>query len=123
MPGVEYQANVLESLYDGSLITPLNLPAQLLLGSLLIALPLGIFGLPGFRRTWQIALFALAAAPLLSLLLLRWFSVWWAPSCCLLITVLGLVAHVALRRFDQRVARRMKARLTVNDARWTQKTV
>ncbi|WP_266183286.1 CHASE2 domain-containing protein [Dyella humicola] len=119
MPGVEYQANVLESFYDSSLITPLNLPAQLLLGSLMIALPLALFGLPGFRRTWQIATFALAATPLSSLLLLRRFSVWWPPGCCLLVTVLGLVLHVALSRFDQHHERRMKSRLAINDAWWT----
>ncbi len=122
MPGVEYQANVLQSLYDSSLITPLNLPGQLLLGSLMIALPLALFGLPGFRRTWQIALFALAAQPLLSLLLLRRFSVWWPPSCCLLVTVLGLAAHVALSRLDQQHERRMKSLLSTNDAWWTRGT-
>jgi adenylate cyclase len=123
MPGVEYQANVLESLYDGSLITPLNLPAQLLLGSLMIALPLTLFGLPGFRHTWQIALLSLAAMPLLSLLLLRRFNVWWPPGCCLLVTALGLAAHVALSRLDQQHERRIKSRLSINEAWWTRGSV
>lgn len=102
MPGVEYQANILESLQDGRLITPLNLAAQLLLGALLIALPLVIGGLPGFRRTWPLALLALAAIPLTSLLLLRLCDIWWAPSCSLLVVSVGLVIHAALRRFDRR---------------------
>jgi len=114
---------VLESLYDGSLITPLNLPAQLLLGSLLMALPLALFGLPGFRCTWQIACFSLATTPLLSLLLLRRFNVWWPPGCCLLVTVLGLAVHVALSRLDQQHERRMKSRLSINDAWWTKEGV
>ncbi len=123
MPGVEYQANVLESLYDSSLITPLNLSAQWLLGSLMIGLPLALFGLPGFRRTWQMALFALTATLLLSLLLLRLFSIWWAPGCCLLMTALGLMAHVALRKFDQRHEQRMQSRASINDAWWTKETM
>ena len=123
MPGVEYQANVLESLDDGSLITPLNLPAQWLLGSLMLALPLGLFGLPGFRYTWQIALFALTATPLLSLLLLRLFNVWWAPGCCLLVTLLGLAAHLALRRLDQHDDRGMQSRRSDNDAWRSRETV
>lgn len=80
MPGVEYQANILESLYNGNLITPLNLSTQLLISSPMMGLPLAIFGLPGFRRLWQVALLALAATPLLGLLLLRVFAIWWAPA-------------------------------------------
>jgi CHASE2 domain-containing sensor protein len=119
MPGVEYQANILESLYNGNLITPLNLPTQLLISSLMMGLPLAIFGLPGFRRLWQVALLALAATPLLSLLLLRAFAIWWAPGCCLLVTVLGLAAHMALRRLDQLQEQRMLARLSANQAGWS----
>ncbi|MFC4525160.1 CHASE2 domain-containing protein [Dyella halodurans] len=123
LPGVEYQANVLESLYDNSLITPLSLPAQLLLGALLLALLLVLFGMPGFRRSWPVALVALVATPMLSLWLLRRFSVWWPPGCCLLVTASGLVAHVALSRLEQRHERRMTSRLAINDAWWTRGNV
>lgn len=122
MPGVEYQANILQSLYNNSLITPLNLPTQLLIGSLMLALPLAIFGLPGFRRTWQVGLVALVTTPLLSLLLLRVFAIWWAPGCCLLVTALGLAAHIALRRFDRLYEQRMMAQLPANVAWWSKET-
>jgi CHASE2 domain-containing sensor protein len=102
MPGVEYQANILESLRGHRLITPLNLPAQLLFGSLLLALPLAIHGLPGLRRTRVLALLMLVAIPLASLLLLRAGNVWWPPTGWMAIAVAGLLLHVALRRLEGR---------------------
>jgi CHASE2 domain-containing sensor protein len=90
MPGVEYQANILESIQDGRLITPLNFFNQLILNAALIALPLVLYGLPGFRRLWRVALVALSASLIASLLLLRGASVWWPPSTCLAVIVIGL---------------------------------
>lgn len=118
MPGVEYQANILESLQDGRLITPLNLVGQLLPASLLIALPLVLGGLPGFRRTWPLALLALAAIALSSLLLLRLCNLWWAPGCSLVVVSVGLVAHAALRRLDQHRDQRAAARMAADDVWW-----
>lgn len=92
MPGVEYQANILESIGRGSLITPLNAFHQLLLNAALIALPLALYGLPGFRRLWRVALFALPMVIVVSLLLLRMSYLWWPPVTCMAVTALGLAA-------------------------------
>jgi CHASE2 domain-containing sensor protein len=106
MPGVEYQANILESIQDGRLITPLNFFNQLLLNAVLIALPLLLYGLPGFRRLWRVALVALPASLIASLLLLRSSSVWWPPATCLAVTVIGLMACWWTTRFSRRHAER-----------------
>lgn len=104
MPGVEYQANILESLRSHRLITPLNLPAQLCIGGLLLALPLALHGVPWFRRRWRLALVALLISPLASLLLLRLGQCWWPPGSCLLVLALGLAAHAAIEQFERRRA-------------------
>lgn len=101
MPGVEYQANILESLYDGRLITPLNLPAQLLFGAPLLALPLAIHGLAGLRRTRVLGLVTLLAIPLLSLLLLRAGNLWWPPVGWMAVVAIGMSLHAAIRRLEQ----------------------
>lgn len=100
MPGVEYQANILESLHGGRLITPLNLSAQLLVGAPLLALPLLIHGLPGLRRTRALALVTLPAMALASLLLLRAGHLWWPPAGWLAIVTVGLALHAAIRRLE-----------------------
>ncbi|AIF49513.1 diguanylate cyclase [Dyella japonica A8] len=115
MPGVEYQANILESLHGGRLITPLNLPAQLLFGSLLLALPLAVYGLPGLRRTRMLALLTLLSIPLVSLLLLRAGNLWWPPAGWMAIIAAGLMLHAALRRLERRRERRLAP---VPDAAW-----
>lgn len=104
MPGVEYQANILESIQDGRLITPLNFFNQLILNAALIALPLILYGLPGFRRLWRVALVALPASLIASLLLLRGVSVWWPPATCLAVTAIGLVVCWWTMRFSRRHA-------------------
>ncbi|BDU22123.1 CHASE2 domain-containing protein [Dyella sp. GSA-30] len=101
MPGVEYQANILESIQDGRLITPLNFFNQLALNAALIALPLLLYGLPGFRRLWRVALVTLPASLVASLLLLRGASVWWPPATCLAVTVIGLMACWWTARFSR----------------------
>jgi CHASE2 domain-containing sensor protein len=118
MPGVEYQANILESLHEGRLITPLNLPAQLLLGSLLLALPLALHGRRGLQRTWLFAALALLAIPLTSLLLLRAAYLWWAPGCWMVVTALGFAAHAAISRLERRRERRAAGRQLTHDAWW-----
>ncbi|WP_430387312.1 CHASE2 domain-containing protein [Dyella sp. 20L07] len=117
MPGVEYQANILESLQDGRLITPLNLPAQLLLSSLWFALPLAIYRLPGVRRIWLLALVTLAAIPLTSVLLLRLCQLWWAPACCMMIVALGFAAYAAIRQFERRREQRV-AKTPATESTW-----
>ena len=90
MPGVEYQANVLESLQHGITMTPFNLTAQFLLDAIVLALPLLLYGLPGFRRLLPLAMVSLLLPLLLSVLLLRAGSLWWPPAGCLLVIGAGL---------------------------------
>lgn len=116
MPGVEYQANILESLHDGRLITPFNLPAQLLFGALMLALPLAIHGLPGLRRTRVLALIALLAIPLMSLLLLRAGNLWWPPSAWVVVVAVGLVLHIGIRRLEN--ARRLDHPDGIDGSAW-----
>lgn len=102
MPGVEYQANILESLLDGRLITPLNLPTQLLFGSFLLALPLVICRLPILRRPLALAAVTLPAVPMVSLLLLRIGNLWWPPMGWLIIVASGLALYSAIRSLEMR---------------------
>jgi CHASE2 domain-containing sensor protein len=106
MPGVEYQANILESLRNHRLITPLNLPAQLLIGGLLLAAPLALLGWPWFQRRWRLATVTLLAIPLGSLLLLRLGYLWWPPGACLVVAALGVAAQATLAQFERRRAAR-----------------
>lgn len=98
MPGVEYQANVLESLRRGLLITPLGFTAQFAIGALLLALPCLLYGLPGLRRRWRAALAGVLLALAASLFLLRVVGWWWPPSPCLLVSVAGWLSERGLRR-------------------------
>jgi CHASE2 domain-containing sensor protein len=106
MPGVEYQANVLESLRRGTTILPLNLGTQWLLGSLLLSLPLLLHGAPGLRRLWRTLVLCAGADLLLSLLLLRLAYVWWPPMASLLL----LVAGTALAGLQASLGRRLRQR-------------
>lgn len=82
MPGVEYQANLLESMHSGNTLAPLNFSAQLLIGAALLAFPFLLYGLPGFRTAWVVAMVALAACFLASVGLLREARYWWPPTGC-----------------------------------------
>jgi adenylate cyclase len=104
MPGVEYQANILESLHGDRLITPLNLSMQLLFGALLLALPLALVSLPSMRRMRVLATVTLLAIPLASLVLLRAGKLWWPPMGWMAIVSLGLALHLAIRRWERGTA-------------------
>lgn len=110
MPGVEYQANILQSLQDGRLITPLNLASQWLVAALLIALPLALHGLPGFRRLRVTAATAGLCTFAASFLLLRMGSLWWPPLASLVVVLVGLAVHAAIRELERRRLRRDGAR-------------
>jgi CHASE2 domain-containing sensor protein len=92
MPGVEYQANVLESLRRGLLLTPLGFTAQLAIGAVLLALPCLLYGMPGLRRAWRAALAGALLALATSLILLRAAHWWWPPSSCVLTIAIALAA-------------------------------
>lgn len=102
MPGVEYQANILESLASGRLITPLNLSAQLVIGSLTLALTLMLGAMPGLRRTRILALVCVCIMLLLSFLLLHLGNLWWPPMAWIAIAATGLLLHAAAGRLGMR---------------------
>ncbi|PWK92969.1 CHASE2 domain-containing protein [Fulvimonas soli] len=92
MPGVEYQANVLESLRRGLLVTPLGFTEQFLVGIAVLALASLPYGWPGLRRPWLAALAGLPLAPVAALLLLRLAGLWWPPAACMLVQAAALAA-------------------------------
>lgn len=98
MPGVEYQANVLESLERGMLVTPLDFLRQFALAAALLALLLLLHGLPGIGRKWTLlpigALLVLAAC----FVLLRGWYVWWPPTSCLVVVLVEFAAWQLLMR-------------------------
>jgi CHASE2 domain-containing sensor protein len=102
MPGVEYQANLLESIEHGNTLAPLNFTTQFLIGTALLTLPLLLYGLPGFRRAGLVALIAVAACFALSVALLRWGGWWWPPVGCAVVIVIGLSVVALLRRLGLR---------------------
>ena len=91
MPGIEYMANVLESLRRGMLIAPLDFLRRFLLGMVALAFPLLIYGWPGFRRTWVVAAVSVAVFLLASLLMLRLLNIWWPPASAILIVIGGSI--------------------------------
>ncbi|MDQ0008248.1 CHASE2 domain-containing sensor protein [Luteibacter jiangsuensis] len=102
MPGVEYQANLLESIENASTLTPLNFTNQLVIGATLLTLPLLLYGLPGFRQMWTIALVALLACFGTSIALLRMEGWWWPPLACVMVMTAGLGGFSALRKLKDR---------------------
>lgn len=102
IPGVEYQANVLESLQRGMLVTPLNFLGQFTLAGGVLLLPLLLYGLPGFRRIWQLLLTSTVFVLVLCIVLLRVLYVWWPPTACLLIIGAEFVAWSSLLRQRRR---------------------
>ena len=104
MPGVEYQANVLESLHHGLLVTPLNFLAQLMVASAVLVIPLLLYGLPGLRRNWQLLLLSVLVALTLCIVLLRVFYLWWPPTACLSIIGIAFLAWSVFVREPSRTA-------------------
>lgn len=104
MPGVEYQANVLESLRRGNLVVPLGFTAQFVIGAAMLALPCLLCGLPTRPRVWRAALAGVLPAVATSLLLLREASWWWPPASCVLAIVLAAIAGSLLKRLTHRAA-------------------
>jgi CHASE2 domain-containing sensor protein len=99
MPGVEYQANVLESLERGMLVTPLDFLRQFALAALMLALPLLLYGLPGVGRGIGPLLLSLLLVLGICITLLRACYLWWPPGSCLLVIVIGFAGWQLLRRY------------------------
>ena len=104
MPGVEYQANILESLRRGDLILPLGFTAQFAIGAGLLALPCLLCGVPTRPRAWRPALAGMLLATATSLWLLRAASWWWPPASCVSAIVLAAIAGSLLQRWARRAA-------------------
>ncbi|WNL44733.1 CHASE2 domain-containing protein [Dyella sp. BiH032] len=91
MPGVEYQANLLESVQDKNTLVPLNFSGQLMIGAAVLALPFLLYGWPGLRSAKVVALVTAMACLLLSVTLLREAGWWWPPTACLAVILAGTV--------------------------------
>jgi CHASE2 domain-containing sensor protein len=98
MPGVEYQANVLESLERGLLVTPLDFVRQLALSAALLAVPLLLYGLPGLGRNWALLLTSTLLVLASCVALLRVAYLWWPPASCLVVIAVEFVAWQLLIR-------------------------
>ena len=104
MPGVEYQANMLESLRRGNLLVPLGFTAQFVVGAAMLALPCLLYGLPGLRRVWRTAAVGALLALAASLFMLRMLGLWWPPATCVLTFAIALVAWDLLGRRPRHAA-------------------
>jgi CHASE2 domain-containing sensor protein len=98
MPGVEYQANVLESLERGLLVTPLDFLHQLALSAALLAVPLLLYGLPGVGRNWVLLVSSMLLVVAACFALLRGAYLWWPPASCLVVILVGFAAWQLLTR-------------------------
>ncbi|HET7332477.1 CHASE2 domain-containing protein [Dyella sp.] len=98
MPGVEYQANVLESLERGLLVTPLDFLHQLALSAALLAVPLLLYGLPGVGRNWALPVASMLLVVAACFALLRGAYLWWPPSSCLVVILVEFAAWQLLTR-------------------------
>lgn len=96
MTGIEYVANVLESLRRGMLISQLGFAGNFLFGMVALALPLLMYGWPGLRRTWVVAAISVGATLLASLLMLRLDNIWWPPVSVILLIIAGSIVWIAL---------------------------
>lgn len=100
MPGVEYQANLLESIKNASTLTPLNFTSQFLLGAILLVLPTLLYGSPSLRRVWPVALISLGVSFAMSIGLLRWAGWWWPPIDSVIVILVGAAVVSGLRRIN-----------------------
>ena len=98
MPGVEYQANVLESLERGYLVTPMNFLAQFMLAAAMLTLPLLLYGVPGIGRSGWLLLVTVALVLATCIVLLRGAYLWWPPVTCLLVILIEFLAWQLLMR-------------------------
>jgi CHASE2 domain-containing sensor protein len=102
MAGIEINANILQSLRNGEAVKPLAHHWQLLLTGLLVALPLLLYSRLPPRLVPLLALGLILSLLLLSLMVLQFGGIWFAPSAALL----GLVLSYPLwswRRLEQMV--------------------
>lgn len=88
MPGVEYNANLLSGLLNGTLIVPMGMKQRLLLTGFLAMLPMLIYPLLSPRQTLLAVALLLTLTIMASALLLHGAHIWFPPTAALV--VLGL---------------------------------
>ncbi|MES9969500.1 MAG: CHASE2 domain-containing protein [Candidatus Thiodiazotropha sp.] len=102
MPGVEINANVLQSLRQDQAITPVAYLPHLLVSALIVVLPFVLYPYFPTRVAPLVSLLLVVAFFLFTIALLRWAEYWFPPSAALL----GLLLSYPLwswRRLDQAV--------------------
>ncbi len=99
MPGVEINANILDSLRQGQAVRPVGFTAHLLLSGLLVVVPLLLYPYFPTRFAPLVSLGILLAFLIVVWVLLRGFHLWFPPSAAML----GLLISYPLwswRRLD-----------------------
>jgi len=102
MPGVAYQANILEDFQRNMFITPVNFFAQLVIGGCVLTVPLLLFGLPGFRKILPVLLASCCLVLFVCIGLLRILYIWWPPTAALVVILIGLAAWTLTLRHGRR---------------------
>jgi adenylate cyclase len=102
MPGVEYQANVLESLERGWLVTPIDFLTQFGLAAGMLALPLLLYSVPALGRGPMLLLASVTLVLATCIVLLRGWYLWWPPVACLVVMVVEFAAWRMLMRERRR---------------------
>ncbi|WP_019464407.1 CHASE2 domain-containing protein [Dyella japonica] len=90
MPGVEYQANVLESARRGIFVTPLSLLAQWLLSVCMLGVPLLLYEVQMLRTGGRLLTIASLSIVAICFTLLRIRYTWWPPTGCLMTVCLEI---------------------------------
>lgn len=103
MPGVELNANILDTLRTGRAILPLSLPLQLALGGCLLLFSFLLYPRLRPRASLAAVILFLALALLASALLLRLLHLWYPPVALLVCLVLGYLLWT-WRRLEWTVA-------------------
>lgn len=114
MPGVEYHANVLDTLRNGLAVRPLDRLWLAILTSLLVLLPVILYPSLSARAALFAAGLLLVLTLSLCVIILRTFHLWFPPSSTLFVLALGYPLW-SWRRLELavRALARQKARLQV----------
>jgi CHASE2 domain-containing sensor protein len=97
LPGVEFQANLLAALRDRTTVLPTSFGVRLALGGGVLALPLLLWGMRGFRSLGRVAVVTLLLALLLSLALLRLANCWWPPTAVSIVVAASAAILIAIQ--------------------------
>ncbi len=84
MPGVEINANILDSLRRGAVVTPVGTPTRMLVNALIVLLPFLLYPFFPTRAAPLVSVLVLTLFVVASGILLRGFGVWLPPASGLL---------------------------------------